>query len=303
MMKKLLLILVMVLMVVLPAEATITVPFVFSPFTTIASSQVNSNFSTIASEALDKRGDTMTGTLNTQVVLPDITATRDIGSGSVLFRNGFFSGAVAVGSLASSGALSGTTLSLSGAISGATTGGFSGAVTAASLALSGAITGATTGAFASTISVGGTATMAGVTLTGLTPTGTVDVGASGTKFQDGFFSRDVYYGRNVRGPAEFNAGNSGASTTVDFAANGPIQMITRNAGCIFSLNNPPTAGFVSLKFVHDGTGTVYAVVFAQPIRFPGGVQPVFTNTANGVDLVTFYWDGVHFFGSAITNLQ
>ena len=58
----------------------ITIPNSFSPDTTILSAQVNENFDTIAEKALDKTGDTLTGTLITQLVKPDGNASRDLGT-------------------------------------------------------------------------------------------------------------------------------------------------------------------------------------------------------------------------------
>lgn len=45
------------------AYATISIPFSFSPNTTISSSQMNSNFSTIAEAALNRHGDNIDGTV------------------------------------------------------------------------------------------------------------------------------------------------------------------------------------------------------------------------------------------------
>ena len=232
----------MALMTVM-ASATISVPNVFSPFTTIQSSQVNTNFSTIASEALDKRGDTMTGTLTTQALIADANGTRDLGSAGVQYRNGWFN----------------NNLTIANAI-----------VT---------------------------------TLVGSGSTNTIDVGTSGNNFRDGFYGRDLYYGRNVRGPAEFDNGNSGTTKTIDFSANGPVQKVTRTGSATYTLTAPPTPGFVSLKFVHEASATAYTVAFSPSVKFAGGTAPTFTNTSGAIDMVTFYWDGATFFGSALTNMQ
>jgi hypothetical protein len=114
-MKKLLLTLALMLGLASPAFATISIPYIFSPFVTISSSQMNTNFSTIAAEAVDKRGDTLTGTLNTQVLLPDITATRNLGSASFQFYNQWLSGTLTVGTIAA-GPIGGSTGNFSGAV-------------------------------------------------------------------------------------------------------------------------------------------------------------------------------------------
>lgn len=97
----------------------ISIPFTFSPNTTILSAQVNSNFSTLGTNAVNSTGDTMTGTLTCRNLAASTDATYDIGTSGVKFRQLFLSGAATVGSLTSAGAL---TVSGSGAsITGGTT--------------------------------------------------------------------------------------------------------------------------------------------------------------------------------------
>jgi hypothetical protein len=316
--RKLLLALLLLLLMVGSAEAVITVPFVFTPFTTISSSQVNSDFSTVASQALDKRGDTMTGTLTTQVILPDANGTRNIGAVASQFLNEWLSGTLTVATVTASGTvtganvtatstLTGGSLVLTGSITGATTGAFSGAIAAGSIALTSGLS-STFGIFTGNVSVGGTLVVTGGTSTfsgNILPNAnnTLDVGVSGTGWRDGVFTRDLYYGRNVRGPAEFDNGNSGTAITLNFSTNGPIEKVTRNGNCTFTLTAPPTAGFVSVKFVHDATASVYTVTFSPTVKFAGGTAPSFTNTSAAIDLVSFYWDGTTWYGSALANLQ
>lgn len=66
-MKKLILLISVIFVVGLigNTEATITVPNVFAPFTTISSSLVNGNFSTIAEAALNRHGDNVDGNITT----------------------------------------------------------------------------------------------------------------------------------------------------------------------------------------------------------------------------------------------
>lgn len=95
-----------------PAYAQLgTVPYSFSPGTVILSAEVNTNFSTAYSNALNRTGGTMTGTLNTLHVLPIADNTHDLGSASYSFRNVFIDGTLtlATGSF--------TTLNVSGVTS------------------------------------------------------------------------------------------------------------------------------------------------------------------------------------------
>ncbi len=76
--------------------AQVTVPNTFTPGTTISSSQMNANFATL-SNALNRTGGTMTGTLTSQQITPSSTATYDIGTSLVKFRDLFLSRNLAVG--------------------------------------------------------------------------------------------------------------------------------------------------------------------------------------------------------------
>lgn len=103
-MKKLIITFGLLLMSVGVVVAQVTVPFSFSPNSTILSSQVNSNFSTLGNGALNRTGGTMTGTLTAQNVAASSDATYDIGASGVKFRNGYFSGTVTGGTFSGSGA-------------------------------------------------------------------------------------------------------------------------------------------------------------------------------------------------------
>jgi hypothetical protein len=289
-----------------PVGATITVPNVFTPFSTISSSQVNTNFSTIAANALDKRGDSMSGTLNTQVILPDITATRTLGSASFKFLDGFFSGVM----------------------------------TAGSLVLAGSITGATTGAFSSNITVGGNANVTGtLQVAGTTTLGFVNTGAAASSSLTlstplvissggtnstatptnggvgyGTGSAHAYTAAGTAGQylvsagagvpvwtgrtTVFNAGNTGAAITLNFNTNGLVQQITRNASTTITLTAPPLSGTVIVVMVHDGTAGAYTVAYSPAVKFPSGTAPTYTNTAAAVDIITLYWDGSAWYGAA-----
>src|SRR3990167_4765018 len=72
----------------------ITIPNTFSPNTTAVSADVNENFTEVADKAVDKTGDTLTGTLNTQHLLSATDATYDLGSASKQYRNLYLSGTI-----------------------------------------------------------------------------------------------------------------------------------------------------------------------------------------------------------------
>jgi hypothetical protein len=66
-------------------------------------SEVNSNFTTIYANALNRTGGTMTGTLTSRSVIPSTTATYDLGSTGTRFAAGWFSGAVTATSFSGAG--------------------------------------------------------------------------------------------------------------------------------------------------------------------------------------------------------
>lgn len=77
-----------------PAAAQLgSVPYTFTPGTTILSAEVNANFSGAYSNALNRTGGTMTGTLNTLTVLPVTNGLYDLGSTSFRYQ-GLYTGVV-----------------------------------------------------------------------------------------------------------------------------------------------------------------------------------------------------------------
>lgn len=281
-----------------PLGATITIPNVFVPFTTISSSQVNANFSTVAADALDKRGDTMSGTLITQVMTPDTNGTRNLGSLALQYLNAWFSGTLTVGSLASSGGVSGTTGSFSSnvTVSGneTVTGtlGVTGTTTvqtlnASTLALSTPLP----------VSSGGTGGIA-------TPTAGGVAAGTGTAYtfsgagSPGQFLVSTGSGVPVWGglTAVFNAGNSGTAITLNFGANGVVQKVVRNNNTTITLTTAQLSQSYVIELQHDGTGSTYTVAFSPTVKWPNGQAPTFTNTAGAIDIVTLFWDGATWFG-------
>jgi hypothetical protein len=106
-MRRYLLALLFVLGLAVPAQAQLgSVPFVFTSGTVISSSEVNQNFSTVYSNALNRTGGTLTGTLNARDILAVTDNTYDIGSAAFAFQDAFFDGVLTAASavISSSGA-------------------------------------------------------------------------------------------------------------------------------------------------------------------------------------------------------
>lgn len=96
-------------------------------------------------------------------------------------------------------------------------------------------------------------------------------------------------------PTEYNAGNTGAGITINFATNGPVQKATRNGNTTLTLTAPTYPGTCILKLVHDATANVYTLAFSPTPKWPSGVAFGVTNTANAIDILTLYWDGTTWF--------
>lgn len=66
-----------------------SVPYSFSSGTVIRSAEVNANFSDVYSNALNRTGGTMTGTLTSQAIAPSADATYALGSASFAYTSAF----------------------------------------------------------------------------------------------------------------------------------------------------------------------------------------------------------------------
>ena len=100
---------------------------------------------------------------------------------------------------------------------------------------------------------------------------------------------------------EYNAGNSGAAITLNFATNGPIQKVTRTASATYTLTAPTYPGTVLVRFIHEASATAYTVTFSPTVKFPGGVAPTWTNSSGAIDVLSLYWDGAAWYGVQSAN--
>jgi hypothetical protein len=84
--------------------------------------------------------------------------------------------------------------------------------------------------------------------------------------------------------------NSGATKTLDIAAEGNVFDITLTANCTFTFSNPSASGTAcsfTLILRQDGTGT-RTVTWPASVDWAGGTAPTLTTTATtGVDILTF----------------
>jgi len=88
--------------------------------------------------------------------------------------------------------------------------------------------------------------------------------------------------------ALYDAGNSGATKTIDWA-NGSVQKLTLTANCTLTFSNPVTGGRYILILVQDGTGS-RIVTWPATCRWSAATAPTLTTTAAKRDYVGFLYD-------------
>jgi hypothetical protein len=89
-----------------------------------------------------------------------------------------------------------------------------------------------------------------------------------------------------------------ASSAVDWN-NGDSQTFAISSNTTFTFANPVTGRFYTLKITQDGTGS-RTYTWPAAVKWPNGVAPT-ASGANKVDMMTFYYDGTNYYGSAVVN--
>lgn len=96
--------------------------------------------------------------------------------------------------------------------------------------------------------------------------------------------------------SEVDNGNSSTADTIDWTA-GNKQKSTLTGNCTYTFTAPSGPCNVLLKIVQDATGS-RTVVWPASVKWPAGVAPTLTTTANAIDIVSFYYDGTNYYGQA-----
>ena len=100
-------------------------------------------------------------------------------------------------------------------------------------------------------------------------------------------------------PYYYNAGNSAASTTINWH-NGEIQQLAMVANITtLTISNPLTIGSIYvLQLVQDATGS-RTISWPASVKWGDAGAPILSG-ANKTDLVNLYWDGTNYLGSYST---
>jgi hypothetical protein len=103
--------------------------------------------------------------------------------------------------------------------------------------------------------------------------------------------------------SEIDNGNSGTSTkTIDWTA-GQKQKITTTGSCTLAFTAPSGPCNLMFRIIHEDSATAYTYTWPGTVKWPGGTKATTTNTANAVDIISFYYDGTNYYGVANTNFS
>ncbi len=91
---------------------------------------------------------------------------------------------------------------------------------------------------------------------------------------------------------EYDNGTVSSNTTIDFT-NGQKQVVTLGASITLSFTDPAGPCNLVLKVVQDGTGG-RDVTWPSSVLWPGGSKTALSNSADAVDVVSFYYDGTNY---------
>ena len=97
-------------------------------------------------------------------------------------------------------------------------------------------------------------------------------------------------------------GSSGSSSEVDWSL-GNKQTIVLTDNTTFTFIDPPCSS-TSLQIIvkQDSTGG-RTVSWPSNVKFPNGVLPPYTTTADAIDVWSFLWDGEFYYGTIVPNFQ
>ena len=113
------------------------------------------------------------------------------------------------------------------------------------------------------------------------------------------------------GRTEFRKGDdysvqtlSDSSVVVWNIANGANSVLTlKGTGRTLSISSPVTGHTYHIKIVQDSVGSRTITTWPSNSRWPNGLAPILSTAANQYDIVTFYYDGINFYGTHNLNFK
>jgi len=113
-------------------------------------------------------------------------------------------------------------------------------------------------------------------------------------------TKDLTNVRTANFTAENNNGSQGPSGYTVNWNNGQKQLITLSGSLTLTFTAPTGPGNFLLRVVQDGTGS-RIITWPATVRWAGAVSPTLSTAANAIDIVTFYYNGTHYYGVASLN--
>lgn len=86
-------------------------------------------------------------------------------------------------------------------------------------------------------------------------------------------------------------------------ASGQIATVTLGGNRTFNGPTNLKIGTYVLNVIQDGTGSRTGNFSNTIFKFPGGVKPTLTTTANARDIIFFYSDGTNMYGSFLPDVK
>ena len=88
--------------------------------------------------------------------------------------------------------------------------------------------------------------------------------------------------------------------TIDWN-NGNKQRVVLTGNTVFTFANPPGPCNTILEIIQDGVGSRLPTFTGggTTIQWAAGAAPTFTTTADGIDIVAWYWNGIAYKGSSL----
>lgn len=86
-------------------------------------------------------------------------------------------------------------------------------------------------------------------------------------------------------------------------ASGQIATVTLGGNRVFAGPTNLKIGTYVLNVIQDGTGSRTGDFSNTVFKFPGGVKPTLTTTANARDIIFFYSDGTNMYGSFLPDVK
>lgn len=117
----------------------------------------------------------------------------------------------------------------------------------------------------------------------------------GSSYSLWIFIKDAWKAVSLASDTIYDNGDSGSTKTIDWRVS-TKQKITTTAACTLTFTAPPYPMALILKIVHNNTANTYAYTWPGTVKWVNTTTPSTTNTANAVDIVSFFWDGTNYYG-------